>query len=81
MKRYLLVTTHDPDLTLGEGRRRHYATLEAAACALAHDTAPYATILVGNSLHARELTPREQGTVDRILADHGAEMATIQPNA
>jgi len=80
-KRFMLITTDDPELTLGEGRRRHYATLEAAACALAHDDAPYATILVGDGDHARELTTRESRTLERVLAEHGAAMDPISDGA
>ena len=59
-KRFVLVTTDNPELTLGEGRHRYYVTLGDAARALAHDDAPYATILAGSSLHARELTSRKR---------------------
>ena len=79
-KRFVLLTTDNAELTLGEGRKRFYTTLVEAACALAHDDAPYATILGGDGDHARELTTREQTRVDRILADHGAEMVAL-PNA
>lgn len=79
-KRFVLVTTDNPELTLGEGRHRYYVTLGDAARALAHDDAPYATILAGSSLHARELTPKETAEVARILAHHGSAMAAF-PNA
>jgi hypothetical protein len=38
---YKLITTHDPDQTLGEGEIRHYPTMLAAANAFEKDTAPY----------------------------------------
>ena len=40
-----VIVTDNPELTLGEGRMRHYRTLVAAASAFAKHPAPYKQVI------------------------------------
>jgi hypothetical protein len=57
---YKLITTTDPKRTLGEGERRHYPTMLAAANAFAKDQAPYKQVIFDDGHVARELNQRER---------------------
>jgi hypothetical protein len=59
-KPYKLITTHDPEQTLGEGHMRHYATVLEAANAMINDTAPYKQIIYDDGHIARDLDHRER---------------------
>lgn len=66
MKPWKLITTDDPAKTLGEGRKRHYATLIAACNAFAKsDSSLCKQIIFDNGHDVRWLDAREQ----RLLHD------------
>ena len=74
-KTWKVITTNDPDQTLGEGRIRHYASLIAAANALAKSTEPYGQIIHDNGHEARELDEREQQFVEHVCGMLGIDIA------
>jgi hypothetical protein len=77
-KPYKVITTDDPNLTLGEGRKRHYETLLAAANAFAKDPAQYKQILWDNGLDlVRELDEREQALLADVCEMLGLDVEPI----
>ena len=65
-KPWKLITTDDPDKTLGEGHVRHHETLMQACNALAHDEAPHSTIIYDDGHTARELNDREEQLLEDV---------------
>ncbi len=74
---YKLITTDDPELTLGDGRIRHYPTLVAAANAFANTTEPYRTIIYDDGHHARELNAQEDALLEHVCTMLGIERQDI----
>jgi hypothetical protein len=72
-KPYKLIVTDDPNLTLGEGRIRHYETMLDAANAFAKAPAPYKAILWDNGHQVRELDEREQALLTHVCELLGYE--------
>jgi hypothetical protein len=68
-----VITTDDPNQTLGEGRIRHYSSLIAAANALAKCSTPYGQIIRDDGHEVRELTDREQEFVATVCGMLGTD--------
>lgn len=74
-KPWKLITSDDPNLTLGEGRMRHYKTLIEAANALAKTPEPHCQIVYDNGYdEQRFLTAREQRFLDAVCDRLGVEL-------
>jgi hypothetical protein len=75
MKRpYRLITTDDPDKTLGEGDMRYYKTVLAAANAMVKSPAPFKTIIFDDGCVARDLDDREQQMVEHVCGLLGYDL-------
>lgn len=77
MKPFKLITTTDPDQTLGEGEIRHYPTLLLAANAFATSTAPYKTVIYDDGCTARDLTPQEQQMLETVCGILGYDVEPV----
>ncbi len=75
---YKLVVTSDPNLTLGEGRIRHYPSLLAAANAFVKDPSAYKQIVYDDGHCARELDEREEALLERVCWMLGYELDEIE---
>jgi hypothetical protein len=69
-----VITTDDPDQTLGEGRIRHFASLIAATNALVKSTSRYKQIIHDDGCVARELSDREQEFVATVCGMLGYDL-------
>jgi hypothetical protein len=74
VKPWKLISTHDPDSTLGEGHVRHHETLMQACNALAHDEAPYKTIIYDDGHIARDLTDGEEQLLEHVCTILGYDV-------
>ena len=79
---YRLITTTDPDETLGEamqaGRVSYHETLLAAANALAKVDRAYGTVVYDDGCSpARDLTEREERILLQVCRLHGVEALDI----
>ena len=75
---YKLITTRDPNQTLGEGKISHYPTLLAAANAFAKSPEPYKQVIYDDGREARELNTREQGLLGRVCKMLGYELDEVE---
>jgi hypothetical protein len=75
-KPFVLITTNDPDLTLGEGIKVRYRTLLEACNAFCKTAAPYKTIIFDDA-HGlvRDLDNRERTFLGHVCRKLGYELA------
>jgi hypothetical protein len=63
---YKLITTDDPNVTLGEGEIRHYPSMLDAARAFVRDPAPFRQVIFDDGCVARELDDRERVLLEGV---------------
>jgi hypothetical protein len=73
-KPYKLITTDNPNATLGEGTMHHYATCLAAANAFAKSTASHKTVVYDDGCVARELNVHEERQLHDVCELLGLEV-------
>ena len=72
---YKLITTDNPNQTLGEGTISHYATMLKAANAFVNADAPYRQVIYDDGRTARQLNRREQQLLEDVCDMLGYEVA------
>jgi hypothetical protein len=69
-----VITTDNPDDTLGEGRQTRHATPLEAANAFVRHPAAYKTVIYDDGETARELNAQEQTLVHHVARKLGYEI-------
>lgn len=77
MRPWKVITTSNPDQTLGEGEFRHYRSLLDAANAFAKARAPFQQIVFDDGCDVRFLTDQEQAFLEDVCRIHGYDVEDI----
>jgi hypothetical protein len=79
---YRLLTTDDPDRTLGQsldaGGVTYHPTMIEAANAFAKSEAPFKTVVYDDGCEARGLTADEERLVENVCTKLGLEVGEVQ---
>jgi hypothetical protein len=78
LKPYKLLESHDPTKSLGESRKRHYATMLAAANAFAKSDAPYRQVIYDDGCEVRWLNAREQRLLHKVCGMLGLDVEEVE---
>ncbi len=70
--------TDDPNLTLGEGKIRHFPTMLAVANAFANAPEPFKQVIYDDGQEARELDQREQRMLEAVRQMLGYDLKEIE---
>lgn len=74
---YRLITTDDPDRTLGQGEVRYFATMLEAANAFAKDPSPFKTVVYDDGCRARHLIDRDERLLEQVCSMLGYEVEEV----
>jgi hypothetical protein len=74
---YKLITTDDPSLTFGEGRKRHYASMIEAANAFVHAQEPCKAIVYDDGCLVRDLDEDEEWLLEQVCHKLGYDLEDV----